>query len=385
MSKALSRTKKGTRRRDFGSVYQRGRVWYARWTERGRLHSKAIGLTKSLAERFLATKRADLDRAEALGVRPVQHILFEDLLEDYPRLFSGQKSATTIKRDLQQLRARALRDFRGIRVEEIRQEDIERFLTKYVERGGLKPASRNRMLSLLSGLFRRAVRLNHMRDNPCRGIPRVQEALKDVLVLTAEDQARLVSCLKGALRNAAQLTLDTGLRLGELLRLDWQDIDFERGTLTVRVSKNKTPRTIPFGARGREALTAQRELRGDSPARVPDCIFTSLISISSRTGEPDFTGQVRHEWNLGRKQAGFPALRWHDLRHVFAVTAVRAGVPFGDLRNLLGHKSLVMVMRYARHSPVGFEREARDRMDRYLQGDGEVREVGPDLGYALAQ
>ena len=189
-----------------------------------------------------------------------------------------------------------------------------------------------------------------------------------------EDQQKLASCLVGALRNAALLTMDTGLRLGELLRLDWQDINFEEGMLTVRISKYKTPRTVPFGARGREALLSQRGLRGDHPTTVPDLVFETLSYDTKRTGEPDFPGSVRLAWKEGRVKAGFPTLRWHDLRHVFAVTAIRAGVPLGELRQLLGHKSLVMVLRYARHSPSGFERQARERMEKFLRGEGHVEE-----------
>ena len=68
-----------------------------------------------------------------------------------------------------------------------------------------------------------------------------------------------------------------------------------------------------------------------------------------------------------------PTLRWHDLRHAFAVTAARASVPLGDLQKLLGHKSLVMVLRYSRHSPANFKEEARDRIERFLRGGGEGR------------
>ena len=361
------------KRRDYGSIVLRGGVWYARWTERGTTHAKAIGESKTLAERFLAKKRADLDQAEALGIRPVNSIRFEDLLTQYPRLFAGQKSPLTVKRDQDQLKAMALKSFKGMRAEDIRQEDIERFLTKYVEERGLKPATRNRMLSLLSGLFRRAVRLNHARENPCRGIPRVYEELKEVPFLTVEDQRKLVSCLDGTLRNAAQLTLDTGLRLGELLRLDWQDIDLEGKTLTVRISKNKRPRTVSLGSRSLEALASQRELRGGHPQTVPDRLFASITYATERTGELDMTGSVRNAWKAACEKAGFAGLRWHDLRHVFAVTAVRAGVPLGDLQKLLGHKSLVMVLRYSRHSPSGFEVQARDRMEKFIKGSGEGR------------
>jgi len=109
-------------------------------------------------------------------------------------------------------------------------------------------------------------------------------------------------------------------------------------------------------------------------------VFKTLTYDTKRTGEPDFHGSVRNAWKAGRAKAGFPTLRWHDLRHVFAVTAIRAGVPLGELRQLLGHKSLVMVLRYARHSPSGFERQARERLEKFLRGEGRVEESGEAVG-----
>ena len=58
----------------------------------------------------------------------------------------------------------------------------------------------------------------------------------------------------------------------------------------------------------------------------------------------------------------------HDLRHVFAVTAARAGIQLGELQMLLGHKTAVMTLRYARHCPTNTPELARDRLASYLGG-----------------
>ena len=69
--------------------------------------------------------------------------------------------------------------------------------------------------------------------------------------------------------------------------------------------------------------------------------------------------------------------RLHDLRHVFAVTALRAGTPLSDLRDALGHSSLTMVLRYARHSPANAPELTRQRLEAYLQaGDEDHAAVG---------
>lgn len=71
-----------------------------------------------------------------------------------------------------------------------------------------------------------------------------------------------------------------------------------------------------------------------------------------------------------RVSEGIPELRWHDLRHVFAVTAARAGVSLGDLMKILGHSSLIMSMRYAHHAPANSGDLARTRLEDFLRGGG---------------
>jgi len=279
----------------------------------------------------------------------------------------------TILREQAYLNTIALPTFRGMRVEDIRQSDIERFLTKCIERKELSGSTRNRILSMLSAFFNRAVRNNHMRENPCRGIPRVKEAMREPPYLDVAAQGKLVAAFDPPLRSAVALTLDTGLRLGELLRLDWRDVDLASRTVTVRVSKSKKPRRVPLTSRGMTALSEQKARRGDHAPTVPDPVFGELQRPKA-TGEPDLLPTVRNEWEAGRARAGYPTLRWHDMRHVFAVTAARAGVPLGDLRLMLGHSSLVMVLRYAGHAPANSQDLARDRMEAFLKGPPQVHE-----------
>lgn len=79
---------------------------------------------------------------------------------------------------------------------------------------------------------------------------------------------------------------------------------------------------------------------------------------------------LRREWERAIRVAGLK-IRFHDLRHVFAVNAVRAGVPLQDLRVLLGHKTLTMVLRYSRHVPGNAAEVAIGRLSRYLERNGQ--------------
>jgi integrase len=348
------------RRREFGTVSKRGKSFVARWTEpNGKRRDKRFP-SLALAHRHLDLKATEFLRAQILGVEPVESITFDALLGKYASIFRGLKSASVLKREEAFLKAKALPRFKGRAVETITRAEVERFLTLRSEAEGAGPATRNRTLSMLSAMFKRAVRLGHARENPCAGIERARETVREPVFLTLADQDRVIAECPVPLRWAVAVLLDTGLRTGEALRLAWADYNPERGTLTVRESKNKTPRTVPVTARGRAALDAHRATGGGGgPASL---IFADLTGYRP-SGEPQFNGEAWGEWKKARKRAKLPGLRIHDLRHSFAATAARAGVPLTDLQRLLGHKTMTMTMRYAGHAPANAGDLARERLE----------------------
>jgi integrase len=178
------------------------------------------------------------------------------------------------------------------------------------------------------------------------------------------------------LKNAVLLSLDCGLRKGELLRLTWLDVDVNRKVVTVRVSKTKKPRIVPLTARGIGALESQKTRRGPGEPLPTELVFAEIAVIGDR-GEAALRGGAEKDWKACRAKAGFPTLRWHDLRHVFAVTAARAGVPLGDLMKILGHSSLIMSMRYAHHAPANSGDLARTRLEEFLGREGGIGEGTP--------
>ncbi len=352
-------------KRDFGSIVQRGESFVARWTDsNGKRRDKRFA-SEGLAQRFLCLTAQEFAKAEFLGVAPVESVIFDALLDRYASIFHGLKAPTVLRREEDFLRAKALPQFKGRAAETITRPEIERFLSLRADRDGAGPATRNRTLSMLSALFKRAVRLGHARENPCAGIERARETVREPLFLTFADQDKVIAECPVPLRWAAAVLLDTGLRTGEALRLAWADYNRERGTLTVRESKNRTPRTVPVTARGRAALDAHRAAApGAGPAAL---IFGSLAGYRP-SGEPRFNSDAWQAWKKARRRAKFPGLRIHDLRHSFAATATQAGVPLSDLQRLLGHKTMAMTMRYAGHAPANAGDLARERLEALHRG-----------------
>jgi len=129
--------------------------------------------------------------------------------------------------------------------------------------------------------------------------------------------------------------MNTGLRRGELLALRWESIDFGHRILTVEggTAKNRQTRHVPLNDEAIGVLNRWRE-QTNGGQRVFE------VSTGFKTA-----------WAKLLKRANITTFRWHDLRHHFASRLVQAGVPLNTVRDLLGHSSVAMSLRYAHLAP----------------------------------
>ena len=136
------------------------------------------------------------------------------------------------------------------------------------------------------------------------------------------------------------LTLNTGLRRGELFNLTWADVDLARANLTVLGTGAKSGKTrhIPLNAEAVATLKAWQAQAGK----------VGLV-FKNEDGERFTT--VKKSWGALLKDAGISAFRWHDMRHHFASRLVMADVALNTVRELLGHGDLTMTLRYAHLAP----------------------------------
>lgn len=138
------------------------------------------------------------------------------------------------------------------------------------------------------------------------------------------------------------LALNTGLRRGELLQLIWGDIDTGKGMLTVRGTGAKTGQTrhVPLNSEARDVLDKHRPVN----AGVARFVFPSATGTER-------IKYVRKGWAGVLKRARVQRFRFHDLRHTFASKLVMAGIDLNTVRELLGHGSTSMTLRYAHLAP----------------------------------
>ncbi|MCT4656014.1 MAG: site-specific integrase [Cohaesibacter sp.] len=232
----------------------------------------------------------------------------------------------------------------------------------------------NRVLALLSKMFACAVDWELRKDNPVQGIKKFKENKKDrflseveiASLLKALDQAddkveELPSATAGI-----RLLLFTGLRVSEIVNLDWQHVDLIQGTIFLSDSKTGS-RLVPLNSL---ALDVLKQL-GDGKKR-------GLVLESSVEGRPI---ALTRPWYRIRQSAEIDGTATlHSLRHTFASHSVMAGQSLSQAGSLLGHKSAQTTMRYAHHL-LEAQREYSEQTDEVfrriaeevaaIQGDGD--------------
>lgn len=293
-----------------------------------------------------------------------------DYLDDHyaehalAKLKNGARSIARVKAVWASLLARRIDTITGADVDKIRNRRVL---------DGAAPATVNRDVAALSGVFSRWCAHTKGAAHPLAGLEalgvaddervrylapdelqRLRKALadRDRLLAAARANANRWRADRGydpmpALSGYADhmtpmvlVSINTGLRQGELFSLAWAQIDFRHNTLTVLAShaKGNATRVIPMNAEVLQVLEAIK------PEKAAGLVFKSPV-----TGER-FTN-VKKAWAEITRAAGVPDLRWHDLRHHFASALVMKGVSLFAVQKLLGHSTPKMTMRYAKLAP----------------------------------
>jgi len=211
-----------------------------------------------------------------------------------------------------------------------------------VVRGGTRrgPGTVNRYLAALSHALSIAVReWGWLENSAARKVARLKEPSGRVRFLSDEERDRLLAeCRESRnlyLYPAVVLALSTGIRQGELLGLRWQDVDFQRQVIVLHKTKNDERRAVPLVG---HALKVMQELRGSAHSD------SDLIFEASRKGK---SVSIRTAWDRALLRAKIQNFRFHDLRHSTASYLAMNGASLAEIADVLGHKTLQMVKRYA--------------------------------------
>jgi integrase len=217
----------------------------------------------------------------------------------------------------------------------------EKLLSEIV-RGKLRsPTTVIRYMGSFSTCLTTAVRdWAWLEDSPMRNIKRPSEPRGRVRFLDDSERARLLKACKESVNSLLYpcviLALSSGMRQGELMGLKWQDVNLKDGFLILHKTKNGDRRRVPLSGLGLSLLQEHAKIR----RLDTDLLFPSVKN-------PLKPVNLEIPWGTARKQAQLDDFRWHDLRHCTASYLAMNGASLAEIAEVLGHKTLVMVKRYA--------------------------------------
>jgi integrase len=223
------------------------------------------------------------------------------------------------------------------------------------------PATLNRYRGSLSCVFKAACNdWGMIKESPVPKVRKRKEPRGRIRFLSLDEKERLLQvCLTSTspfLYYIVVLALATGMRRGEILNLQWKDIDLEKGKAILHETKNGERRTVSLTG---HALSILREY-----ANRP-CQVCSAYVFPSTFGSKSI--QIRSAWESAAKLAHLPDFHFHDLRHTFASYLAMNGATLAEIAEALGHKTLVMVKRYA-HLTEEHTRSVIEKMNEKMFG-----------------
>ncbi|MCW8275558.1 site-specific integrase [Pseudomonas sp. PCH199] len=260
------------------------------------------------------------------------------------------------------------------RVDAITTRDLEQIRTAWLQAGNAASTA-NRKMGSISGVFSRAVEWEFISEHPLAKLKALKVDSKgQVRYLISDESKRLREALDSRqdearaererankwrsdrkkeqmpdfqsltftdhLKPMVIVSLNTGVRRGELFDLKWPSVNFTTKTITIIGDTTKTIETrhIPMNQESLATLKAWKEQSSEVGYVFP-----------GQGGER--MDDVKSAWLRLLERAQIIGFRWHDMRHDFASRLVMAGVPLNTVRDLLGHSDIKMTLRYAHLAP----------------------------------
>jgi integrase len=350
-------------------------IWWIRWTDAEGAKRREKAGTRSAAEKLLAKRHTQkiegIKLPENLRSRAVT---FRDLCDDALIHSRAENSAKqTYELDL---RIRQILPVFGSRpADAIRKNEIVSWLTEQAAARNWAASSRNRWQATFSLIFRVGIDNEKIERNPAARIRRKTEGGGRVRFLSDAEEAALRTAIERRFPEFLPhllLSIHTGMRMSEQYGLRWIQVDFERRQIHLPRTKNGDPRIIPLNA---VAVGALKELRGGRKPAGNDPVFPSIRSGDTLQG-------ARGWFPTALEAAGIEGYTWHCNRHTFASRLVMAGVDLRTVAELLGHRTLQMVMRYSHlapeHQASAVDRLVPCKMRRDTRSDTGARKRDPE-------
>jgi len=339
-------------------IFKRGSIYWIRYTGIDGKQKRESSFSAKFkdAEAKLADRKTVISKGEEPEIKRIQNYSFRELSEKYILWVTGRQNSAQIKvYTIGQL----LSVYGDMQLKRFNTAIVDQLQTDLINKG-YKPASNNKVTNLVKHMLNKAVEWEMVTEDILKRVRKVKplkDSGKRLRYLTIEEVQTLISKCDAHLQPIVITALNTGMRKGEILSLQWEsNIDLKHGFILLDqgMTKNGNRREIPINDTLRGVLQGLTR-RLDIPH----------VFYDQGTGKP--FKNIKRSFNTALRRAGIRDFHFHDLRHTFASHLVMAGVDLTTVSRLLGHKSLNMTLRYSHLSP-GHLNNAVNILDKALNG-----------------
>ena len=259
-----------------------------------------------------------------------------------------------------------------------------RMVQQFINGMNLSPASVRLAYKVLHMALEKAVKLEYIPRNPAAGseLPKLEQ--KEIHPLDDQQVKALLNASRGGdSEHLITVALFTGCRLSELLGLTWEAVDFKQGTITISKQlarpehrgatpfispKNGKPRTITPAASVIDTLRRQQRRQIEQQLKAgPLWDNPHHVVFSTETGEPLDQWKAEKAFSAVVEAAELSGIRFHDLRHTYAVNAIRAGDDIKTIQGNLGHASAAFTLDRYGHFTERMKQDSAARMDGFMK------------------
>ncbi len=334
--------------------------------------------TKREVERLIASTI----QAAQTGFTDAGRVTVREFLDRWLDAAAPTLRPATRRRYADLVRLHILPTVGNVKVAKLGPADVQRL---YADRlaAGLSPTSVRHVHGVLHRALDQAVRWGLLARNVTDTVDPPRRSTPEAKAWDARQVAAFLAVAGGDDLNALwRLALLAGLRRGELLGLDWTDLDLDRGTLAVRrtLSRGADSRLIagePKTASGRrqialptsavDALRRHRLRRLELRLAAGPAHDDQGRVFTTDTGGPLHPNSLALRFRRLTEAAGLPAIRLHDLRHTCATLMLANGEHPKVVQERLGHADIAMTMNLYSHVTPDMQRHAADRLDAAIE------------------
>lgn len=351
-------------------------------SETGKLIRKSVyGKTQKEVRLLLAKLTADVDAGD---YKEPEKISFSRWLDIWIDEYTINLKPSTKAAYLQHIRVHIKPYVGDVLIAQITTANIQHLYSTLLGEMKLSPKTVKNVHGVLHRALEQAKKVGYISSNPADAAitPRVEK--KQVSTMESDDISLFLKQIKGTkYENAMFVAVFTGLRQGELLGLTWDCVNFEKGILLINKQHNraKGEKEFKFSSLKNEkvrVLTVAEEVLdvlrkqkiqqemwkkqlGENYSNPDNLVFTT------ETGRYVNNVMLYQRFKYIMRKLGKPEMRFHDLRHTYAVNSLRAGDDIKTVQENLGHSTAAFTLSTYAHATQGMKLESANRMSQFIK------------------